>query len=117
MTTSRVRINLTGKTTQTSTEDAWPEGVIARYLTVAGATVDITEIERNERGGGVYVTAACCSGCPAAERFRWEDGFYESSSHWRSLTDEESLQRAGDKAREWAQSHAETCRALPRPTD
>jgi hypothetical protein len=33
----------------------WPEGVIARYLTVAGATVDI-------RGGGDHASMTCL-GC------------------------------------------------------
>jgi hypothetical protein len=35
----------------------WPEGVLARYLTVAGATVDI------HQGADGY-TSARCTGCP-----------------------------------------------------
>ncbi|MEE4419554.1 hypothetical protein [Streptomyces bugieae] len=108
--------------TETTTQTTWPEGVIARYLTDAGKAlgdlnlaVTITEIERDERGGGVYVTAAECSGCPSAERFQWEDGFYDYGSRWHALTREEALARAEAKARNWAQSHAEKCRAMPRP--
>jgi hypothetical protein len=80
--------------------------VIARYLTDAGKAlgdtnlaVSLTEIERNERGGGVFTTVAECSACPAVERFHWENG--------------KGLAEAG--AREWAQAHAEKCRAMPRP--
>ncbi|MEU3528854.1 hypothetical protein AB0E62_34235 [Streptomyces sp. NPDC038707] len=65
---------------------AWPEGVIARYVTVGGATVDV-------RGGGDS-TGYECTGCP-----------YESSPFWHHSI-----------AHEHAQKHAEKCRALPRPT-
>jgi hypothetical protein len=70
---------------ETTTAPAWPEGVIARYLTVAGATVDRT-------GGGDF-TGYRCKGCG-------DDG----GTGWAEST-----------VREWAQSHAETCRALPKP--
>jgi TPP-dependent indolepyruvate ferredoxin oxidoreductase alpha subunit len=71
----------------------WPEGVIARYLTVGGvadpnATVDITD--KGEDTYWRYDTA--CAGCPHADMF----------------TDL-------DDARDDAQAHAERCRALPRP--
>ncbi|MGI5422964.1 hypothetical protein [Actinomadura luteofluorescens] len=79
---------------------AWPDGVIARYVTVGGATVDITEIDRNERGGGVYETVATCTGCPTGrERFHWEQG----------------KDKADGEARAWAQQHASECRAVPKP--
>ncbi|WP_236241142.1 hypothetical protein [Streptomyces sp. CC228A] len=65
---------------------AWPKSVIARYLTVAGATVDLT-------GCGDH-TYYRCTGC----------GY---TTHGISV-----IERV---ARERAQGHAETCRALPRP--
>jgi hypothetical protein len=109
-------------TTQ-QTPAAWPENVIARYLTLAGSslgrddlTVDITEIDRDERGGGVYQTVASCSGCLKEERLQWEDGFYDYSSRFQQLSREESIQRSETKAHNWAQAHAETCRAMPKPT-
>jgi len=77
----------------------WPDGCVARYWTVAGATVDLTEHDRDEQGGGVYETRATCTGCPNSERFHWEHG----------------KDKADDKAHAWAQSHASACRALPRP--
>lgn len=66
----------------------WPDGVIARYLTVANATVDVTNQNTSR-----------CTGCG------------ETDHHDRlvKLTNSES------RARAWAQSHAETCRAMPKP--
>ncbi|WP_328903264.1 hypothetical protein OHR86_28085 [Streptomyces sp. NBC_00441] len=69
-----------------NTTTAWPEGVTARYLTVGGATVDIT--------GGGDSTGYRCTGCP-----------YRSGPYWT-----EQL------AHEQAQSHAEKCRAMPKPS-
>jgi hypothetical protein len=70
----------------TTTAAAWPEGVIARYLTVAGATVDIRE-------GSYDATdqTGTCTGCGT------------------------SYTRGPALTREWAQVHAEKCRALSRP--
>jgi hypothetical protein len=64
----------------------WPDGCIARYWTVAGATVDLT--------GGGDRTYVRCTGCP-----------YDMGGTWWSE----------DTAHERAQAHAESCRALPRP--
>ncbi|MEJ8671894.1 hypothetical protein WKI71_36680 [Streptomyces sp. MS1.AVA.1] len=66
----------------------WPEGVVARYLTVAGATVDIVDKGIDERWR--YDTA--CTGCPHKDM---------------SVVEE--------YARRDAQRHASVCRALPRP--
>lgn len=72
---------------------AWPEGVIARYLTVAQATVDI------RHDSGVRITRALCTGCGSSEAEDYADG-----PGW-----------ADHAVRKWAQKHAESCRALPRP--
>lgn len=56
----------------TAQTTAWPEGVIARYLTVGGATVDVSAA-RYDDGGGVY-GAGVCGGCPAT----FEDSRYIS---------------------------------------
>lgn len=66
----------------------WPEGTIARYWTVAGATVDVTD--KGVREYQRYATN--CTGCP-----------YE---------DEVSMEAIAHRD---AQTHAERCRALPRP--
>ncbi|MFE2930635.1 hypothetical protein [Streptomyces sp. NPDC059278] len=66
--------------------EPWPKGVVARYLTLAGATVDVT--------GGGEDTGYQCSGCP-----------YSSGPYWRD-----------DIAHGHAQGHAEKCRGLPRPS-
>ena len=70
---------------QPSPAAQWPEGVIARYLTVAGATVDLTEIDRDERGGGVYETRTNCTGCPTTGRFHWEHGKEQADNQARAL--------------------------------
>ncbi|MCL6300497.1 hypothetical protein [Streptomyces kronopolitis] len=72
----------------TATQTAWPEGVIARYLNLGGGTADITD--KGEESYWRY--AAACTGCPATHETNVEDF-----------------------ARTWAQSHAEKCRAMPRP--
>lgn len=72
------------------TTTAWPEGVIARYLTVAGATVDITSAPD---AGSDYNCGLHCRGCG------YRDGHHNTR----------------DYADSWAQSHAETCRAMPNP--
>ncbi|XCM28890.1 hypothetical protein ABXI76_05390 [Streptomyces parvus] len=81
-----------------TTKTAWPENTVARYLTDAGKaltdptiTVDLTE----DPGTG-YISGTC-RGC--------ESTFDDSSYISRNL----------GTGRHWAQEHAETCRALPKP--
>ncbi|WP_438490720.1 hypothetical protein [Streptomyces sp. S186] len=99
-----------------ATQIAWPEGVIARFLTVAGEalrdpalTVDISLAGR--RG---FATAAC-SGCETIHTPINYEGYYLDCEY----APEEALQKALDSARadasKWAQRHAEKCRALPQP--
>ncbi|MFF1348485.1 hypothetical protein ACFVZJ_21320 [Streptomyces sp. NPDC058322] len=83
-------------TTQTT---AWPEGVVARYLTDAGKaltdptiTVDLSEDPDNNGVTGI------CHGC--------ETTFKDSNYICRD--------RATGRC--WAQEHAEKCRAMPKPT-
>jgi hypothetical protein len=66
----------------------WPDGVIARYLTVGGATVSVWDATEWSP------LRAVCGGCGGSSR----DGGPDSTSPGR-----------------WAQSHAWRCRALPRP--
>jgi hypothetical protein len=98
-----------------STRTAKSERIIARYLTVGGATVDITETGPRD-SVVLQVTVAACGGCPAEQREQWRDGFYDYSYAFHPVTREDAVARAEKEAREWAQSHAEKCRALPRPT-
>ena len=114
-------------TAQTTT---WPEGVVARYLTDVGATVDITtpHVERQVGehaivpiGDGLTVQkkpeividvtiTARCSGCPDDYTATYL-GLFPFAL--KGLVDG----HYGRDAREWAQAHAEKCRALPRPTN
>ena len=85
----------------------WPDGVIARYLTVAGATVDV-ETLTTVSGDDTYGTRSTCRGCAD-----WDDRDYD---RYRNYRERSSRARASqDEARAWAQAHAETCRALPMP--
>lgn len=95
-----------------SSETTWPEGVTARYLTVGGATVDLTYLLNMLTPPEPFATLASCTGCPASKEI----------SHWRlvrgtfSDREERAPDAADEQAREWAQAHAEVCRALPKPT-
>ncbi|MER7761379.1 hypothetical protein [Streptomyces sp. NPDC097619] len=68
----------------------WPRDVKYRFLNVGGATVDVVEPPADERRA-----EAVCQGC--------------HSSH----TGEYGVTGV---LLDWAQRHAERCRALPRPT-
>lgn len=103
------------RTQETRTD--WPEGVIARYLTVGGAAVDLTHGNRTYStpdgiGENRNHTTATCTSCPATEEF----------SHWRvvkRMTFDDKVydpEVADRDAREWAQVHAESCRAMPKPS-
>lgn len=79
-----------------SQTNARPESVVGRYLTVGGATVDIRPVDDSDRDD---CHEATCAGCGAKDWQRY---------YSRPVNDEAA-------ARRWAQQHAETCRAMPRP--
>jgi pyruvate-formate lyase-activating enzyme len=83
---------------QRPTTETWPEGVFARYLTVGGATVDLSRFT-----DGVLIE---CGGCP-----NWSTMSYYAPAD----TEVQRKQDAVDAAARQAQEHAERCRALPRP--
>lgn len=103
-------------TTQT-TSTAWPEGVIARYLTVVGATVDLTHRLTVHNPPQPYATLATCTACPATEEFsHYRTNWSVGASFNEDGGEEHEPEAADAQARAWAQSHAETCRAIPKPT-
>lgn len=81
---------------------AWPDGVIARYLTAGGATVDITRTNEIEDQH-----TSTCLGCGHTDKT------YDPARY--HLLDERAAW-AEARARDHAQEHAEKCRAIPRPT-
>ncbi|MFI8942729.1 hypothetical protein [Streptomyces syringium] len=85
-------------TVWTETPAAWPEGVIARYLTRAGEALRDPSITVDISGGGEYRenNTYRCRGC-GSESLSGKSG--------TSL-----LYAVGQ-----AHAHAEACRALPRP--
>jgi hypothetical protein len=101
----------------------WPEGVVARYVTVAGATVDITATtEPDEPYQHTYLNGAkgspqeCiklklvaeCQGCKDHDETEY-DGLFAT------VMDRVLQSPYGRNAQRWAQAHASECRALPRP--
>lgn len=80
----------------------WPEGAAVRYLTVGGATVQV--------GANDHSTShtASCTGCRHTETLT---GLHLD----RDCTDEYVTGQTRLAATRWAQSHAETCRAMPKP--
>ncbi|MFJ1695683.1 hypothetical protein ACIOHC_11115 [Streptomyces sp. NPDC088252] len=100
--------------------EPWPKGVIARYLTVGGATVDLSTLRFTTRytwKGRPYVSDEArevegftwaCGGCDATSstsgrnHIRFDYGRY--------------LPNERHEASEDANKHAEECRALPRPS-
>jgi hypothetical protein len=66
----------------------WPDGVIARYLTVGGATVDVADAGEET----YWRYSLACTGCPKTDMD----------------SNESSILRC-------AQTHAEKCRAMSRP--
>ncbi|MEV0446146.1 hypothetical protein AB0I84_37385 [Streptomyces spectabilis] len=84
----------------------WPEGVLARFLTVAGATVDLSYESDSA------TIAAACTGELCGWTARTDTrGLY-------SDTPEQERKRFADwlpVAKKRAQDHAERCRLLPRP--
>lgn len=89
----------------------WPEGVIARYLTVGGANVDLTVQMNVLTPPEPYATLAACTGCPASS----EHNHYRLVWGMTVQREEHQPDLADKDAREWAQSHASECRAMRRP--
>ncbi|GAA2431085.1 hypothetical protein [Streptomyces glaucus] len=94
----------------------WPQGVIARYLTVGGALVDLIEQPGYTHVSQNTETTAKCTGCHDNHTEDWGFDFW-ANEHGEPQPP--SFDRNGEwatrKARTWAQAHAEKCRALPRP--
>lgn len=102
---------------------AWPEGVIARYLTLGGATVDLTYDDAKAPSVRVHqgtawestismitiaVTARCDGeGCRQATTAK-----KDIKIPWGGRPLETN---PGIAATQWAQKHAEKCRAMPHP--
>ncbi|MFE2497121.1 hypothetical protein [Streptomyces scopuliridis] len=94
----------------TSTQTAWPEGVIARYITIAGQSLGNPElaVQITTPNDDVYAYATC-SGCPARDTSDLVSA--------DCLGGPDHARQANARyARQWAQAHAEKCRAMPRPT-
>lgn len=90
----------------------WPEGVIARYLTVGGATADVIDVVTDSVGFEKHVLSARCTGeaCP------WEVGELGMRVYYVGPDDDPHQYRADRyNMQAQAQRHAEKCRAMSRP--
>ena len=96
----------------TSAAQPWPEGVIARYLTVGGATVDLTRSNdpKDDDASQWDVTRSTCNGCGTTDAEAWNTRPY---TQLITITQAEKIATA--ETRKWAQRHAEKCRAMPKP--
>ncbi|MET9813179.1 hypothetical protein [Streptomyces sp. NPDC006355] len=83
--------------------------VLARYLTVAGSALareDLAvDIVYTSSTGWITST---CAGCGTSERTSTNGYVYDTPEEEQARVD-----KALPNARPWAQSHAETCRAMP----
>lgn len=96
--------------------ETWPEDVFARYLTVGGATVDLRDTgPRNDPCGRLYSTTATCGGCGTQLDAFWDTDSYNDRGRPVRISREKATVQAALRAREWAQSHAGQCRAMPAP--
>lgn len=108
--------------------NTWPEGVIARYATVGGATVDIrTEtaeigwctgerrcqswIALDGHPGAEITISANCTGTGCTDPTGPTETIESCTQRIRKDTAEPGIPL---KLRDWAQSHAESCRAMPK---
>jgi hypothetical protein len=88
--------------------EPWPDGVIARYLTVAGALVDVSHDMHLLTDTEPNLTIARCGGenCAANHHELWASYAYRNDNGSKG---------ADQEVGKWAQAHASECRALPRP--
>lgn len=99
----------------TATETTWPDDVIIRYRTVGGATVDITTTPVSEHD--YAATTAECLGCDARKNIDWVTRTWDTSiGDYRKADDSDGREYTAT-VRDWAQDHASTCRAMPKPGD
>jgi len=89
--------------------------IIARYLTAGGATVDVIERAGYFDQDGFTETHAACSGCPAKHTVEWGWDAWAAEVGQPQENFDEGGNRSTPQAREWAQEHAEKCRAMPKP--
>lgn len=100
----------------TAPATAWPEGVIARYLTVGGGHVDLTERSAYYDVEHPTETRVACSACLASKTFKWGwDAYHDEFGTGPQPDFDATGESVLPHARAWAQTHAETCRAMPKP--
>ena len=98
----------------TTTE--WPPGVIARAVTVGGATTDV--IDDTTNNGPYYgnsVTHRLHGACTGERCPETYTTFAYCFRQGEDPEKDEEFQQAIARIQAWAQQHAKTCRWAPRP--
>jgi hypothetical protein len=90
----------------------WPDGVIARYLTVAGATADVIDAMAPWRGGTGHNLRAACTGELCERTSHGPEFWFDAEENPR---DDDDYRSAVRRLQADAQEHAEKCRAVSRP--
>lgn len=83
-------------------EEPWSADVLARYLTAGGAHIDLVEV--------TDAIEAICPACPTPQSNRHP---FDQTAYEHGET--RDWVKAVEAVAEWAQAHAATCRAVPRP--
>lgn len=90
----------------------WPEDVIARYLTVGGATADVLDKTSPWQSGFGHNLSAACTG-ELCDWTSWGPEFWFGAEE-NPMSDSD-YRSAVDRLRLGAQAHADKCRAMSRP--
>jgi hypothetical protein len=98
-----------------TSQQTWPDGVIARYLTLGGATADVIHDVTDNRptyNSTSHTVRGACTG----ERC---DDSHHTTHYTYGIDDDperdEDFQMSVASVQQWARHHAERCRAMPRP--
>lgn len=91
--------------------------VIAHYQTIGGATVEVAERAGFYGYDGMTETHADCTGCPAAKTFEWGWDPWAAEFGQPQRDFDKHGKQSTPQARDWAQAHADHCRALPTPKE
>ncbi|MER6778455.1 MULTISPECIES: hypothetical protein [unclassified Streptomyces] len=99
-------------------ETSQPAEIIARYLTVGGAAVDVAEQSGSHGVEHPTEHLITCHGCGQTHSEDWGwDAYHNEFGTGPQPDFDPTGKSALPAAQAWAQSHAETCRAMPRPTN
>jgi hypothetical protein len=96
--------------------EPWPEGVVARYLTAAWASVDVYDVATPSTDATKHTLTATCTGEGCDWGLGWDEQGQPSRVYYIGPTDSPGRYRAHlYDMKLCASGHAEECRAMRRP--